>query len=71
MIDAVHCGNVAASSIKLALIIDAMYKLVMRGGDLVGPYLVTLANPDFPVYIKTPQGNHISEGCVMQAVGNV
>jgi hypothetical protein len=69
--NAVYCGNVAARSIKLALIIDAVYKLVMRGGDLVGPYLVTLANPDFPVYIKTPQGNHISEGCVMQAVGNV
>ena len=32
----------------------AIYKLEMRGGDLVGAYLVTLANPDFPVFIKTP-----------------
>jgi Reverse transcriptase (RNA-dependent DNA polymerase) len=69
--NAVYCVNVAASSIKLAFIIAAMDKLVMRGGDLVGAYLVTLANPDFPVYIKAPQGYHISEGCVMQAVGNL
>ena len=45
--NAVYCGNVAASSIKMALVIAALYKLVMRGGDLVGAYLVTLANPDF------------------------
>jgi hypothetical protein len=38
---AVYGGNVAASSVKVALIIAAMYKLVMRGGDLVGAYLVT------------------------------
>ena len=69
--NAVYCGNVAASSIKLALIIAAMYKLVMRGGDLVGAYLVTLANPDYPVHIKTPQGYSIQQGCVMQAVGNL
>jgi hypothetical protein len=32
--NAVYCGNVAASSIKLAFIIAAMYKLVIRGGTL-------------------------------------
>ena len=53
---AVYRGNVNASSIKIALVIAAMYKLSMRGGDLVGAYLITLANPDFPVHIKTPQG---------------
>jgi hypothetical protein len=44
--------NVAASSIKIALVIAVKYKLVMRGGDLVGAYLVTQANPDFPVNIR-------------------
>ena len=42
---AVYCGNVNASSIKIALVIAATYKLSMRGGDLVGAYLITLANP--------------------------
>ena len=69
--NAVYCGNVSASSIKLTLIIAAMYKLVMRGGDLVGAYLVTLANPDFPVHIKTPLGYKIKPGYCIQAVGNL
>ena len=48
--NAVYCNNVAASSfIKIALVIAAMYKLVLRGGYLVGGYVVTLANPDFPL----------------------
>jgi hypothetical protein len=68
---AVYCGNVAASSIKMALVIAAMYKLVMRGGDLVGAYLVTQANPDFPVHIQTPQGYQIAEGMGIRAVGNL
>ena len=69
--NAVYCGNVAASSIKIALVIAAMYKLVMRGGDLVGAYLVTQANPDFPVHIQTPQGYQIAEGMCIRAVGNL
>jgi hypothetical protein len=69
--NAVYCGNVAVSSVKLALIIAATYKFVMRGGDLVGAYLLTLANPDILAFIKTPEGYSISEGCVMQAVGNL
>ena len=31
--NAVYCGNVAASSTKMDLVIAAMWKLVMRGGD--------------------------------------
>jgi hypothetical protein len=69
--NAVYCGNVAASSIKMALVIAAMYKLVMRGGDLVRAYLVTQANPDFPVHIQTPQGYEISKGMCIRAVGNL
>jgi hypothetical protein len=69
--NAVYCGNVSASSIKIALVIAAIYKLEMRGGDLVGAYLVTLANPDFPVFIKTPQGYKIRPGYVIQAIGNL
>ena len=68
---AVYCGNVNASSIKIALTIAAAYKLTMRGGDLVGAYLVTLANPDFPVHIKTPQGYSTPFGTCFQAVGNL
>ena len=67
----VYCGNVAASSIKIALIIAAKYKLIMRGGDLVGAYLVTLANPDYPVHIKTPQGCTVDPGNFIHAVGNL
>ena len=69
--NAVYCGNVAASSIKIALIIAATYKLIMRGGDLVGAYLVTLANPDYPVHIKTPLGYTVDPGNCIQAVGNL
>jgi hypothetical protein len=43
----------------------------MRGGDLVGSYLITQANPGFPAYIKTPQGYHGRPGFVIQAMGNL
>lgn len=69
--NAIYCGNVSSSSIKIALTIAANYKLIMRGGDLVGAYLVTLANPDYPVYIQTPQGYTIPKGMCIQAVGNL
>jgi Reverse transcriptase (RNA-dependent DNA polymerase) len=69
--NAVYCGNVSSSSIKIALTIAANYKLIMRGGDLVGAYLVTLANPDYPVYIQVPQGYTIGPGMCIQAVGNL
>jgi hypothetical protein len=69
--DAVYCGNVSACSIKIALTIAGMYCLVMRGGDLVGAYLITRANPDFPVFIKTPQGYQRRPGFVVQAIGNL
>ena len=69
--NAVYCGNVSSSSIKIALTIAANYKLIVRGGDLVGAYLVTLANEDYPVYIQVPQGYTISKGMCIQAVGNL
>ena len=69
--NAVYCGNVSASSIKIALIIAAQYKLTYRGGDLVGAYLVTLANPDYPVFIKVPEGYFIDKGNCIRAVGNL
>ena len=37
----IYCGNISACGIKLVLTIAASYKLRMRGGDLVGTYLVT------------------------------
>ena len=38
---AVYYGNVSASSIKVSVTIAAKYKLIMKGGDLEGAYLVT------------------------------
>ena len=69
--NAVYCGNVSACSIKMALAIAASYKLTMRGGDLEGAYLVTRANIDYPVYIKTPKGYDIPGDKCIQAVGNL
>ena len=37
------------------MVIAAVYKLIMKGGDLVGAYLITRANKDFQVFIITPQ----------------
>ena len=50
----VYCGIISACGIKLVLSLAALYKLLVRGGDLVGAYLVTRAIKDYPVYIKTP-----------------
>jgi Reverse transcriptase (RNA-dependent DNA polymerase) len=69
--DAVYCGNVSSCSIKMCVAIAAKYKLEMRGGDLEGAYLVTRANKDYPVYIKTPQGYTVPPGMCIQAVGNL
>jgi hypothetical protein len=71
--DAVYCGNVTACSIKMCLSIAAKYKLTMRGGDLEGAYLVTRANAEYPVFIKTPQGyeDFVPKGHCIQAVGNL
>ena len=52
----VYCGNISACGIKLVMSLAASYKLLMRGGDLVGAYLDTRANKDYPVYIKTSPG---------------
>ena len=69
----VYCGNISACWIKLVLSVAASYKLLMRGGDLVGAYLVTRANKDYPAYIKTPQGLEmdVPAGYCIQAVGNL
>jgi hypothetical protein len=70
--DAVCCGNVAACSIKIAVTIAGTYCLVMQGeGDLVSAYLITRANPRFPVHIKTPQRYQGRSGFVIQAIGNL
>ena len=46
----------------LVVAIVASYKLQMRGGGLVGSYLVSRANKDYFVYIKTPKGMEVEEG---------
>ena len=67
----VYCGNVSATSIKIAIAIAAAYKLTMRGGDLEGAYLVTRANAAYPIFIKTPEGYNIPEGMCIQSLGNI
>ena len=68
----IYCGNISACGIKLFLTIAASYKLRMRGGDLVGAYLVTRANKDYPVFIKTPKGGlEVPPGMCIQAVGKL
>ena len=66
----IYCGNIPACGIKLVLTIAASYKLRMRGGNLVGAYLVTGANKDYPVFIKTPEGIEVPPGMCIQAVSN-
>jgi Reverse transcriptase (RNA-dependent DNA polymerase) len=66
-----HTLTVTACCIKISLTIAAKYKLIMKGGDLEGAYLVTRANPQYPVYIKTPQGYNIPSDMCIQAVGNL
>ena len=67
----IYCGNITACGIKLVLAIATSYKLRMRGRDLVGAYLVTRANKDYPVFIKTPKVMEAEEGLCIQAVGNL
>ena len=69
----VYCGNISACGIKLVLSLAASHKLLMRGGNLVGAYLVTSANKDYLVYIKTSQGlkMDVPASYCIQAVGNL
>ena len=69
--NAVYCGNVSACSIKIAATIACLYQLIMRGGDIVGAFLVTKGNPGFRWYINTPEGYRIGPDQVIEAVGNI
>ena len=65
--DAVYCGNVSSCSIKMRVAIASKYKLEVRGGDLEGAYLVTRANKNYRVHLKTPQGYTIPDGmCIAE-----
>ena len=52
----VYCGNVTATSIKIFFALSALYGLILRGGDLVGAYLVTPGSKGFVLCISTPEG---------------
>ena len=67
----VYCGNVSATSIKIAVAIAAAYKCTMEGAYLEGAYLVTRANEAYPIFIKTPEGYSIPEGMCIQFLENV
>ena len=69
--DDVYCGNVAATSIKVFFALAARYGLLLRGGDLVGAYLVTQADDKYTLFMDTPQGFIAPEGMILQILGNV
>ena len=43
----------------------------MRGGDLVGAYLVTPGSKDFVLCMATPEGFVTPPGMVLQVLGNL
>ena len=69
--DEVYCGNVTASSIKVFFAMSALYGLKLRGGDLVGAYLVTPGSKDFPLCMATPDGFEAPPGMVLNVLGNL
>ena len=70
-VDEVYCGNVTASSIKIFFALAALYGLQLRGGDLVGAYLVTPGSKDFPIWMATPAGINAPPGMILQVLGNL
>ena len=69
--DETYCGNVAATSIKVFFALSALYGLTLRGGDLVGAYLVTPGSKDFMLCMATPEGIIAPKGMVLQVLGNL
>ena len=67
----VYCGNVTATSIKIFFALSALYGLILRGGDLVGAYLVTPGSKDFVLCMSTPEGFITPPGMVLQVLGNL
>ena len=52
----VYYGNGTATSIKIFFALSALYGLILRGGDLVGAYLVTPGSKDFVLCMSAPEG---------------
>ena len=69
--DEVYCGNVTATSIKIFFALSALYGLILRGGDLVGAYLVTPGSKEFMLCIATPPGIIAPKGMILQVLGNL
>ena len=67
----VYCGNVQAASIKIFFALSACYGLTMRGGDLVGAYLVTPGSKEFKLCISTPPGIKAPPGMILEVLGNL
>ena len=67
----VYCGNVQAASVKIFFALSALYGLTMRGGDLVGAYLVTPGSKDFKLCISTPPGIKAPPGMILEVLGNL
>ena len=68
--DKTYCGNVTATSIKVFFALSALYGLTLRGGNLIGAYLVTPGSKDFMLFMATPDGIIAPQGVVLQVIGN-
>ena len=66
--DETYCSNVAATSI---FALSALYGLTLRGGDIVGAYLVTPGSKDFHLCMATTEGIIAPKGMVLQVLGNL
>ena len=51
--------------------LSALYGLTLRGGDLIGAYLVTPGSEDFMLCIATPQGVKAPPGMILLILGNL
>ena len=66
-----YCGSVTATSTKIFFALSALYGLILRGGDLVGAYLVTSGSKEFMLCIATPPGIIAPKGMILQVLGNL
>lgn len=66
-----YCGNVSASSIKIALIIASAYNLFMKKADVNGAFLGAPNKSAQAVFVNTPQGYQRQPGMCLQVTGNV
>ena len=66
-----YCGRVTATSIEIFFALSALYGLILRGGDLVGAYLVNPRNEHLMLCIATPPGIIAPKGIILHVSGKL